>query len=208
MSNWEELEAYKGCRIMVASDEDYDSPRDWDNVGHMVCFHSRYDLGDKKLEDENTAGKLMERIRRDDIAAALPLYLYDHSGITMNTHGYSSIDSAAWDWGQVGFIFVTKQKVREELGCKYVTKKARAWAKTHLEGEVKTYAMYLEGDVLCWKTLDPEGEIIESCGGYYGYFESREDLRRDAKASINSYWDDQLDPMVAQYGEMMLQGGE
>lgn len=37
-------------RIKVIQDSDpYDSPRDWDgNVGHMMCWHSRYDLGDTK----------------------------------------------------------------------------------------------------------------------------------------------------------------
>ena len=24
-----------------------DDPRSWDNIGTMVCFHSRYNLGDK-----------------------------------------------------------------------------------------------------------------------------------------------------------------
>ena len=28
-----------------------DSPRDWDNMGTMVCWHSRYTLGDKHDHD-------------------------------------------------------------------------------------------------------------------------------------------------------------
>lgn len=39
---------YRGCTINVHYDECCESPRDYDcNLSHMVCFHSRYNLGDK-----------------------------------------------------------------------------------------------------------------------------------------------------------------
>ena len=50
--------------------------------------------------------------------AMLPLYLYDHSGITMNTTGFND----RWDSGQVGFIYTTKDRVTELMGEKNVTK--------------------------------------------------------------------------------------
>lgn len=39
-------EDYKGYTIKIYHDEDAESPRDWDNLGEMVCFHRRYNLGD------------------------------------------------------------------------------------------------------------------------------------------------------------------
>ena len=33
--------------IEVHQDESPESPRSWDNLGTMICFHRRYDLGDK-----------------------------------------------------------------------------------------------------------------------------------------------------------------
>jgi hypothetical protein len=40
-------EEYKGYTIKVEYDEDAQNPRtEWDNVGVMCCWHSRYDLGD------------------------------------------------------------------------------------------------------------------------------------------------------------------
>lgn len=35
-------------RIEVSADEDSESPRTWDHVGHMVCAHNKYNLGDEQ----------------------------------------------------------------------------------------------------------------------------------------------------------------
>lgn len=50
----------------------------------------------------------------------LPLYLYDHSGITMNTTGFS----CPWDSGQVGWILRLQGRCppgvrRQDLYCRY-----------------------------------------------------------------------------------------
>lgn len=93
----------------VVHDEDAPNPRkEFDCFGKMVCFHRRYDLGDKhdlKAEDFNGWDEL-EAYLKEDLKAAvvLPLYLYDHSGITINTTGFS----CPWDSGQVGFTYATE----------------------------------------------------------------------------------------------------
>lgn len=33
--------------LEIRHDEAFKSPRDWDNAGEMICWHERYDLGDK-----------------------------------------------------------------------------------------------------------------------------------------------------------------
>lgn len=38
---------HRGLTIKIYPDGDVESPRDWDNAGTMVCWHSRYNLGDK-----------------------------------------------------------------------------------------------------------------------------------------------------------------
>ena len=36
------------CTLKIIQDEDAFNPRhEYDHIGHMVCFHRRYDLGDK-----------------------------------------------------------------------------------------------------------------------------------------------------------------
>jgi len=45
-------------------------------------------------------------------AVILPVYMYDHSGITINTDGFS----CPWDSGQVGVIFCTRERFLKETG--------------------------------------------------------------------------------------------
>ncbi len=110
----------KGYRLRVFVDDDAESPRNWDNLGRMVCSHRRYDLGDEKASntelysswEEWLETEVLEPNGGEDEVVALPLYLYDHSGITMNTTGFS----CPWDSGQVGWIYCTKKRFREETG--------------------------------------------------------------------------------------------
>ena len=51
-----------------------------------------------------------------DIVFYLPLYLYDHSGITMNTGGFS----CSWDSGQMGWIYATKEDIQKEYGLSLI----------------------------------------------------------------------------------------
>ena len=81
--------------------------------------------------------------KEEDVAVILPLYLYDHSGITMNTTGFS----CNWDSGQVGWTFVSKKKVREEYGVKKITQSLIDKVTEVLVGEVRTYDMYLTGEL-------------------------------------------------------------
>ncbi len=73
----------------------------------------------------------------------LPLYLYDHSGITMRTSSFSD----RWDSGQVGFIYLTREKIQKEWGWKVLTPARREKLYSVMTSEVEEYAKYLEGDV-------------------------------------------------------------
>jgi hypothetical protein len=154
--------------LKIEQDELLDSPRTWDNIGNMVCFHKRYRLGDNHdydIDDYDSWDELEKALNREhDIAVALPLYLYDHSGITMNTTGFS----CGWDSGQVGFIYVTKEKLRKEFNVKRISKAILQKATDILVGEVSTYDQYLTGDVYWFGVYDESGEMVDSCGGFYG----------------------------------------
>jgi hypothetical protein len=157
-------------KIEIFQDEDPRSPREDDNLGTMICFHSRYSLGDK--HDFSTPSEFRKSIRnKRKIGIVLPLYLYDHSGITMNTSGFS----CPWDSGQVGWIFITKEKIREEYSKQRISKQLMNRVREYLIGEVQTYDQYLTGDVYGYRITeikpddpDAEGEEIDSCWGYYG----------------------------------------
>ena len=170
MSEQIDTNEYKGYEIQVYLDESPPNPRkDYDNLGSMICFHSRYNLGDEKGKgaEHPFSGPeaLVEHVGRDDVIA-LPLYLYDHSGITMNTTGFS----CPWDSGQVGFIYVDKEQVRKEWGWKLITKMRQERIEELLRGEVEEYDHYLTGNVYGYVIVHPDdpGEDLDCCWGFFG----------------------------------------
>ena len=168
-----EVVEYRGYHIEVSVDPNPESPREEDNLGHMVCWHSRYNLGDKhKFIDPKDA----EQYIKDTHALALPLYLYDHSGITMSTGKFS----CPWDSGQVGYIYVTLDEVRKEYSCKVVTPTIRRKAYEVLEQEVKTYDQYITGKVYGYNTV----ETGDSCWGYFG---DTEYMLSEAKSLVDGH---------------------
>jgi hypothetical protein len=155
-------------KLKVIHDYNAESPRAWDNIGTMVCFHNRYDLGDNhnyNADDYSGWGEMEKAIiKQDNVAVILPLYLYDHSGQSISTSPFS----CRWDSGQVGFIVVSKKKALEEFGGKIVTKKLKERLEKILEGEVETYNKYIEGEVYGFQIVDEDDEVIDSCYGFYG----------------------------------------
>lgn len=236
--------------LCVHYDDWAQSPREWDNLGRMICFHSRYTLGDKhsysspidflrdayahaisdngkalvrylqsgdahdaRLEynrsthkwdlyepyclqaltgrsesswvvtrsapisqlradgwfwdnmlESLTEGDLVELLNALPDCVLLPLYLYDHSGITMNTSGFS----CPWDSGQVGWIFADGTAIRKEYGN--ANRKSVAEATKVLEDEVSVYDDFIRGD--CWYfCLYENGVEVNSCGGFLGDIE-------------------------------------
>ncbi len=138
--------------IKINPDDCPDSPRDWDNLGQMVCFHNRYDLGDKhNFADSEELAEFLSKNKANLIV--LPLYLYDHSGLAMSTTPFH----CPWDSGQVGFIYA--QKNQENLSEEQI--------KQILLNEVATYNQYLNGEVFAFEVL--KGSSFVS--GLFGYYD-------------------------------------
>jgi hypothetical protein len=156
-------------KIEIFPDTYPESPREWDNLGTMVCFHGNYNLGDEHnyRHQDYSGWEEMKKaiIKNENVGVILPLYLYDHSGITMNTTGFH----CPWDSGQVGWIYISKEKMRYEYSKKRVSKQLKERVKGYLEAEVKTYDQYLTGDVYGFRITEVETEEeLDSCWGFYG----------------------------------------
>jgi hypothetical protein len=95
-------------------------------------------------------------------AVILPVYMYDHSGITINTTGFS----CPWDSGQIGFIYATKKNILDNWGGKILTPKLREKAMNLLKGEVETYDQYLRGDIYGY-VVEKDGKQVDSSWGFY-----------------------------------------
>lgn len=163
-------------RLEIFYDEHPNCPRSWHNLGTMICFHRRYSLGDKHNYDHNDYsgwGEMEEAIiKNENVAVILPLYLYDHSGITISTSPFD----CRWDSGKIGFIFVSKETLRKEYSVKRITKDIIEKATNVLKREVETYDQFLTGEVYGYRVSKisvcdkghEHSEEVDSCWGYYG----------------------------------------
>jgi hypothetical protein len=145
------------------------SPREEENLGHMVTWAKRYQLGDEQpsMEPEDWREAFGED---EPTHVLLPLYLMDHSGLSMSVGPFL----CPWDSGQVGWIYATPADA-ERIGIPWDVEKVTEY----LTGEVQTYATYLEGG--CWGFLVEKGEecslghmhweTVDSCWGFYGDLE-------------------------------------
>ena len=119
----------------------------------------------------------------------LPLYLYDHSGITMNTTGFS----CPWDSGQVGWIYASKEDALREFGGKTFTAATRKKAEDRMRGEVEYYDSYLRGEAYGFE-LYKDGELEDSCWGFIGSNE-------EALKGIEDYLPDECSGMTGELVE-------
>lgn len=183
---------YKGFTIKIHLDDDPGNPRtEWDNFGKMVCWHRRYNLGDK--HDFSDPEHFQEFVNEQKgKIVILPLYLYDHSGITMNTKGFH----CRWDSGQVGWIYATYEDIKKEYSVKKVTQKTLEEVKKLLTSEVETYDQYLTGQVYGYVIEDKEGEHLDSCWGFY---DGTDYCIKEAKLSADALEKDKL-PLFANAG--------
>ncbi len=151
---------HAGRKVALFIDDDPTSPREGTNLCHMVCAHRKHNLGDEQRREGETEEELRERV--PGILAVLPLYLYDHSGLTINTTPFGD----RWDSGQVGWAYVTRE-LAEVCGCV-----GDDWTEEKLEesirGEVGEYDKYLRGDVYGYVVTEANGEEKDSCWGFIG----------------------------------------
>jgi hypothetical protein len=201
-------EVYKGLKIEIIADDNAESPREWDNLGTMVCWHSRYTLGDEHSfsEPNNFRFSLLEEIlgdtdkaesfvndhSEDEVKALIaqhyfikPLFLYDHSGISISTGSFvGRAQHAQWDSGQVGYIYVSREAVRKEWKVSRISKKLADTIEKNLDSEVNTYDDYLRGNVYGFKVLQGEEEL-DSCWGFIGDYDSKGGCLDSAKESAD-----------------------
>jgi hypothetical protein len=148
------------CTVEIFYDPEPESPREWCNLGTMVHWHRRSNIGDediRHLSDEYALEDLPDYFKRERGATVvLPVYLYEHSGQTVNTTGFS----CPWDSGQVGFIFDTPEG-REQCGT------PPELIEDVLRSEVEDFDRYLRGEVYGY-VVERDGEHVDSCWGFHG----------------------------------------
>jgi hypothetical protein len=111
---------------------------------------------------EDMKSKLIDT---EDVHTILPLYLYDHSGITISTSPFG----CKFDSGQVGWIFITNRTIKEE-GID------ESKVEEYLKSDVETYDQFIRGEVYGYRVFKvtecslghQHKEELDSCWGHYG----------------------------------------
>lgn len=192
-------EEYKGFTIKIRWDEDPQgcNPRDNDNLGVLSWWHRRYDFKEdrdgkqlwREIDREGESENYGEPVHEDDLRRSdliyLPVYMYDHSGITVNTGGFH----CPWDSGQLGWIWCTKEAARLEWPN---TKDEQlvALAEDRLRAEIKSWDLYLTGQVYGYEVYGLDGELVDSCCGFLGDWETEALVQ--AKGSVDWYYEQEL----------------
>ena len=155
-----------GKRLEIFYDEDpLDPLEDGDNLGIIAHVHRRYSFG-KGSEQFHDSIKLQYKMKEivADGGIALPVYLYDHSGLRVSTKPFA----CHWDSGQIGYIYATKEralKFLDEFDADKVT--------DILQGEIEMLDLAYSGQVYGFVVTqigqeEMEDEEIDSCWGFYG----------------------------------------
>lgn len=161
-----------GRSIEVYLDTCINNPRDeYEHPSRMLCWHPRLILGGR--EDEHVSRRFnpadyggweeLEQAVAEEFepVAMLPVYLFEHSGVALQTTPFSD----PWDSGRVGLIVASRADVLRVWGGEA----SKEEVERALRAEVQEYSQYLNGDVYGYVVKDAAtGEEIDSCCGIYG----------------------------------------
>lgn len=108
--------------------------------------------------------KVREMITKwsDNNIISLPIYVYEHGGITMNTGGYS----CRWDSGEAGVIYMSKQEAMNRYESKRWTKKLAEQVYEAMKKQVEYLAAIIEGNIYGFVVEDEDGNVLDSCWGF------------------------------------------
>lgn len=105
----------------------------------------------------------------------------------LKKYSYFQIDASElayqrWGSGAEAFIRIDKDKFLKDFGLKAWDKKAKERAKEVLEGIIKEYRDYLEGECYGYRIVDQSGNELDSCWGFIG----REHFEESAKEAFKA----------------------
>ena len=97
------------------------------------------------------------------VAAVLPVYAYTKSTTALSTTPFS----CPWDSGQWGYVFFTKEAVKECWGWERMSAPRREKAEESLRATIATLSAYYQGHTY-GLTIIEDGEEVDHVGGFIG----------------------------------------
>jgi len=167
----------------LSQDTDPMSPSDWsDESGFLVHYHRDFFLKSEYCSEEELRDYLAGEVEKDSWRwYVMPVKSYIHSGVhlAIGTGGFS-FDPGGWDTCHCGFVLVDKKTAKDE-----------AEALQRAKGIVAEWNCYLSGDV--WTLVIQRNdngqfvEMLDSCGGFYGFEYAKQELGDQLKAFEEDY---------------------
>lgn len=167
--------------LTISYDNNPTTPREWTNLGYFIVVSRNYCSPDKNdflyniikftSEIANNQKHHIELIKEEiesntteKVLSIYPISQYDHSGVC-----YSLGNQKGFDYSNNGFYIVT-DKTSNEIGVKPED------FEEVIKAELDCYNQYCNGEVYEFVLYDEEGNIEDSCGGFYSIDEIKENL--------------------------------
>ena len=168
--------AKKQEKLEIMIDDSCESPREWDNLNIRVALKNyHYNIGDIQV---NNSEELRQILEDKKAKYAIPLYMYEHSDISLKCFEDKTMVSYPfddqWDAGCIGMVFTTESLLKE-TGLTHNTKEEVI---EQMKVEVEQYSYWCNGDCYgfrlsevseCDKCNQVEDKEIDSCYGFYGW---------------------------------------
>ena len=183
------------AKAELVYDQDTPSPREWDSLGTILIAPNKthwvaspdgaidisIPLGNNPYEHWENIRREQLNLKKPDIALAYPITKYEHGDISLSL-GYKS----GWDYGVIGFIYVTKEQVRKFYHVKRITKSILERAENYLKSELDMLTNWINGDCYGWKIIEyalddgldwVEVDTLDSCWGYLDQDQALDDMK-------------------------------
>ena len=179
--------------LLIEYEEGPESPREDTNLGYFITVDRNYYSPDENEElqqiikamgyEAKDVADHMElitkKINEETDEKVMAIYLvakYEHSGVV-----YSLGSKHGFDFSNNGFYIVT-DKTQKEHGAK------KKDFEMFINEEINMYNKYVNGEILRFTLFDKDGEVEDSCCGFYDVEHIREYLPKEwKKEDLNEY---------------------
>ena len=181
---------------VIEHDPNATTPRGWANLGKILIEPSKSHwiaspddvvdsdiaLGNNPYIHWDNICREQLQLKKPDIAIAFPIIKHEHGAITLSL-GFKQ----GRDFDVVGFVYATKQQVREWYGVNRLSKSIIERAEKCIRSEIDTLADWLNGKCYGYRVYAVEyndmGDIedyteLDSCWGFVGDIDSGDPIRR------------------------------
>lgn len=176
-------------RLEITYDSDTESPRAWSNLGKFIVISNRYSSPDNDktfisivketsqyaTSQENHIDLIKKEIEDlgDKVLYIVPICKYEHSGIS-----YSIGTKHGFDYSNNGFYIVTENTLKQE-GFEPLSSNEEF--EKRISSEIETYNQWANGEVYSFILYDENGEVVDSCCGFYSIEDIRVELPEEFK---------------------------